>query len=634
MKSIRQLLGRVHLSPAARDILGTAWLVLSLLAIELYLRLFIDTADLYGVSMSAMWAIVAAAAVLLFPRRLGQVFYGIGYFACALFAFGQAGCHLILGHMIWLSDIVHFSEGAEYTGTILSGLTPLFYAASAVLIAIGVIGILLLPRFRRKWYHLALCVAVMAGAMTAKHYILQDCLAYEAKDKYNANVFRQTINSYGIYSTFYDAEKVFTVCGYYQLVTQDIIRHHIQPLLPSYQQALEAKQQSADAFYAARDAHEDNEMTGLFEGKNVVYILMETMDDFLINEEDTPTICRLMSEGINFTNFYTPIYASIHTFNTEFCANVGYYLPTSGRSSLSYSGNDFSMSLPSQFRALGYSANTFHYNSEVFYNRGVMLPAIGYENYVSYENYVDSADSPELYDDCFMLKNEELREMMFGGDAPFFNYIITRNAHTPYTYDDEFAQYGLDIYPEYIGKYENETLDVIECKARLIDDMFAMLLETLEEYGHLEDTVIVAFTDHYAYPISDQEMVMELSGVDDPYLKMRTPCFIWSYGMEPLTVDKTLNTADLVPTVLNLFGIDNGYDYLGQDAFDDSYEGYCVFSDASWVYGDVLYSGTQVRSELTEGAAESVDIDAMCAQAAAFIRTSDAMIETDYYRKD
>ncbi len=636
MKSkLDAFLRRIHLRPvprAVREGLGVFWVFFSFCVIELYLRLFLDTPDLYGFWMSAMWALAGAAGILLFPRRFGQILYGVGYFVLAVFACAQVGCSKILGHMIWISDIVHAGEGADYTGTIFSGLNTAFWLASAALLAVGVIGILLMPRFRRRWYVPLACLAVMAGAMVAKHYILADCLAYEAKDKYNATVFRQTINSYGIYSTFYDAQKVYTVCGYYQLLTQDIIRHHIQPMLPSYQAALAAKKAAADEWYASRGAHETNEMTGIFEGKNVVLVLLETMDDFLINEEDTPTICRLMEEGINFTNFYTPIYSSIHTFNSEFCANAGYFLPTSGRSSLGYSGNDFSQSLPSQFRALGYSANTFHYNSPVFYNRGVMLPAIGFENYVSYEDYVDSADDPALYDDCFMLKNETLREMMFGSE-PFYDYIITRNAHTPYTYDDEFARYGLDIYPEYIGKYGNETLDVIECKARLVDDMFTMLLDTLEAYGHLEDTVIVAFTDHYAYPIADQAMVMELSGVDNTYLEMKTPCFIWSYGMEPVTVDKELNTADLVPTVLNLFGIDSGYDYVGRDAFDDDYPGYVVFSDGTWLSQGVLCSGGQVIEELWEGAADSIDLEAMEQTAASFIHTSDAMIETDYYKK-
>lgn len=57
---------------------------------------------------------------------------------------------------------------------------------------------------------------------------------------------------------------------------------------------------------------------------------MESMDDWLVNEMDTPAIYRLMNEGINFTNFYTADFGSVRTFNSEFCANTGMYLPTNG----------------------------------------------------------------------------------------------------------------------------------------------------------------------------------------------------------------------------------------------------------------------------------------------------------------
>ena len=50
--------------------------------------------------------------------------------------------------------------------------------------------------------------------------------------------------------------------------------------------------------------------------------------------------------------------------------------------------------------------------------------------------------------------------------------------------------------------------------------------------------------------------------------------------------------------------------------------------------GGVLCSGGVVIEELWDGAADALDIDAMEQTAAAYIRTSDAMIETDYYRRE
>lgn len=617
-------------------ILGILWVPLSFFAVELYIRAFITDAGSYGWRFSALWSLIFAAGLLMLPKKAGRVLYGIGYLVLAGFAIGEMACKNILHHMIWIADSVHLTEGAEYGGTIRAGLDLRFWCFSILLLLVGVLGVWLFPRYRRRWWTVPLCLACIAGAIVGRHYLLNECLFIDPAAKheyYDAIVFRQTQNNYGIYTTFYDAEKVCSVVGYYQLLEQDVLRHHIRPRLPSYKEQIEEKRRTADAFYAGRAAHTENDMTGLLQGKNVIMVLMESMDDFLLNKEDTPTICRMMDEGINFTNFFTPIYSSIHTFNAEFCANAGYFLPTSGTSSLSYSDNDFSESLPSLLRQEGYSANTYHYNSPVFYNRGVMLPAIGFESYVCYEDYLsDTDDETALYDDCYMLNNETLCDEMFGHDR-FYDYIITRNAHTPFLYDDEFAAFALAQHPEYKGKYANETLDVIECKARTVDDMFALLLQRLEEYGHLDDTAIVAFTDHYAYPVTDQWMVQQLSHVNNTYMEMRTPCFIWAQDMEPQKVDKTLNTADLLPTVLNLLGIDSGYDYLGGDAFDENYEGYVVFSDGAWLYNDVLYGGGEVIEELSPGAAERCDIEWMEKQALAYIQTSDAMIETDYYRK-
>ncbi len=169
-----------------------------------------------------------------------------------------------------------------------------------------------------------------------------------------------------------------------------------------------------EEWFQSRPAHEDNEMTGLFEGKNVVLVLMESMDDWLVNEMDTPAIYRLMNEGINFTNFYTADFGSVRTFNSEFCANTGMYLPTNGQYAFDYCTNDFSESLPSRFRALGYSTQAFHYNDVTFYNRGVMEPAMGYEAYNCYKNFGMVGDA--LLSDTGLFENEALMQKFYGGE--------------------------------------------------------------------------------------------------------------------------------------------------------------------------------------------------------------------------
>ena len=199
-----------------------------------------------------------------------------------------------------------------------------------------------------------------------------------------------------------------------------------------------------------------------------------------------------------------------------------------------------------------------------------------------------------------------------------------------YTYDEELSRFALGQYPQYKGSSGHEEIDCIRAKARCCDMLFTRLLKSLEENGHLEDTVIVGVTDHYAYGIQDKERLLEESGVNDILLVEKTPCFIWSYGGTPLEVDKTLNTADLLPTLVNLFGLESDYHYLGQDAFDENYPGYAVFQDCSWVTEEgACRDGRIVAAFSDEGPAAQVE--EMNALAKEYIHMNNLLLESDYY---
>jgi phosphoglycerol transferase MdoB-like AlkP superfamily enzyme len=446
--------------------------------------------------------------------------------------------------------------------------------------------------------------------------------------------YRRAESIEGIYTTMYDAHKVYQICGIYQTTAKDIWQHLISPVLPRSRQQEKADLEEVDAWFAERAAHEDNDMTGLFAGKNVVLVLMESMDDWLINEEDTPTISRLMDEGINFTNFYTPGFGSVRTFNSEFCMNTGLYLPTNGRYAFDYCNNDFSESLPSLFRAIGYSAEAFHYNEPSFYNRGVMEPAMGFEAYNSYQDF--GVEGDDLYSDTVLFENESLLDKFYGGEEDgtytgFFSFIISRSAHMTYSYDEGLSAWALEQYPQYQGSTGNEELDCIRAKARCCDDLFAALLDSLEERGELENTVIIGVADHYAYGMVDQGVLLDVSGVDETLLLEKTPCFIWTADKPSLTVDKVANTSDLVPTLVNLFGLESDYRYLGQDIFDESYEGYAVFQYHQWLNASAAYEDGAIIADFDGVTPSDDEVAEWNALAQRYIQISNLLLESDYY---
>lgn len=581
-----------------------------------------------------LWALLLSSVILLLPRLAGRIVFGITYFFFSLWTLAQVGYFTVFGRMMWLSDIFYAGEGAGFLGDVLSAFPVMWWIGGILLLAMGVLVIWKFPRkpevaLLRIPYVAIAVISAIGLSMLPEMIFLKDLDIWGTRSE-----FGQSSSYRATYTTMYDARKTYDICGVFHLTFRDVWEHEIYPLTPAYQKELQEQTAEIDEYFTQRGEHAENDMTGIFEGKNVVLVLMESMDDWMITREDTPTLVQLMNEGIQFTNFYTPGYGTARTLNSEFCVNTGIFLPTNGGYVFNYVTNEFNQSIASQMVDNGYTAEVFHYNTPTFYSRGVFEPAMGYNAYNTYEDYV--TDKKELYDECLLFEIPQMEELFFR-DGQTFNTVITRSAHLSYVYNEVLSHYALKQYPEYRGKYGSEEEDCARVKAKLVDDFFARLLAELEENGQLENTVIIGVTDHYTYGYKNMEELYAHSGVSDTMLLEKTPCFIWSADGPSMVVDKTLNTADLLPTVLNLMGIDPPFDYLGQDAFSEDYEGYALFPDGSWISGGVACKvSTNGNSQilLNEKGKELTQeyLDEMSQKVQSFIRISNLLLTSDYYK--
>ena len=581
-----------------------------------------------------LWAGMLSAVIFALPRAAARVVFGIGYYAGVIYAGVQTGYYLLFSEMMWLSDFRYASEGADYADVLLSYPAGWWLALAGLLI-LGILLLVWFPKGQFRWLS-SLGAAALAVLFGVGAWLLPEAVFYaDGNIRYAGSDYGRMQSSEAAYENMFNAHRLYQVCGLYQTFAKDLSTNVIYPLTPGYAREREAAYGEIEAALSQQPAPVENPMTGTIAGKNVVLVLMESMDDWMIGEH-TPTLSRLMEEGIDFTRFYTPVYGGIRTFNTEFAINTGSFLSSAGGYAFDYVTNDFSQSLANQLRQAGYSAKTFHYNDPNFYSRGVFSEAMGYEDYVCYADYVpdDKAGKQQLYDDCLLFDNPELNQEFFRQGKPTLNFIITRSAHLSYKYNEVLSHWGLKKYPEYRGLTGNEETDCAYLKARLVDDMFARLLEELESHGQLENTVIIGITDHYTYGYKDESSLLALSGVTEKLLLEKTPAFIWGKGLEPRKVDKLLNTADFLPTVLNLLGIDSQYDYIGSDAFDPDYQGFVPFSNGSWMARDVAFDASTGKYIPLTDQAESLPEDfrkAMDAQVRQFIKINNAILKTDYY---
>lgn len=615
--------------PSAAYFLGALTLSASFFLIELFVFFALKPELTTGLIFGTLWSPMLCCFILFLPRKAARITYGIFYFTFLLWALAQAGYFHVFDKMMWLSTIAYAGEGAAFLGDVLSAFPLFWWFGMLFMIATGILLIIFFPKAPQK------LLSRLPYLFTGAIFVVSLCFFPEYVFQRDNDVwgthseYAQSSSLRATYNTMYDAKKVYDITGIYQLTLRDFWINELYPHTPSYWHAVMQQKKTIDSFFAKRPQKAGNTLTGLFAGKNVVLVLMESMDDWMITEEDTPTIRRLMDSSINFTNFYTPGYGSARTLNSEFCMNTGIYLPTTGSYVFDYVTNSFNQSIASQLRANGYSGQVFHYNDPAFYSRGVFEPAMGYESYVYYGDYVEDEDL--LYDETLLFDIPEIRDQFFR-EGPTLNTIITRSAHLSYKYNEVLSHYALKQYPEYRRLYSSEEEDCARVKAKLVDDLFDRLLQELEAEGQLNNTVIIAMTDHYTYGYDNTEELLSHSGVSDELLLEKTPFFIWSSDCPKITVSKTLNTSDFLPTVLNLLGAESSYNYLGQDAFDPDYKGYVLFPDGSWISNGIAYKDGEILMNEKERTLSQEEIDAMAILSKEYRSVSNLLLTCNYYK--
>ncbi|MCI5704017.1 LTA synthase family protein [Agathobaculum sp.] len=606
---------------AKRLILRIGGAVGAFWAVDLLLRIFTGSASYYPLYAAAPnlfsigFGALFTALCLLLPAKAGKAFYGVLYAAWAVYAVVQYGVHRIFERFLFLSDFLLAGEGLQFAGYIRQLVDGSFLLFVLLLMAAGALGVKCLPP-RGK---LPGCRAPLwlAAAFVLTQLIAPRCYAPVPDtpdwDSWQSSGYE--------YSRFTSSGYDMALTGPYQFVLRDAWL-----MRPGGGTQDEARAE-ADAFFAARPAHADNEMTGLLAGKNLIAVQLESIDDFVLNEENTPTLARMQREGINFSEFYTPQYANGYTFNTEFAAQTGVYPYANGNAAYSLSRSAFPYGFGHLFADGGYAANSFHKSEAKFYNRGAMHQAFGYAQYHSALDYTD--DETEAGTDRFLAECDALYEKMTA-KTPFLDFIITYSGHLGYDEIDALTTAALERYPEYTDPARPYEINGLFAKARLTDELFETLLSRLEADGLLENTAFLVYDDHYAYGLTDRAVLEEYSAAAGGRLLERTPCFLWYPGCAPQTVSKTLQTVDLLPTVANLFGLP-APQTPGQDAFDPAYPGYVIFADGSWMNGAAYVKNGAVQWNESMDDAEIAEMNAYARQ---FVRVCEAILDADYFRDD
>lgn len=335
-----------------------------------------------------------------------------------------------------------------------------------------------------------------------------------------------------------------------------------------------------------------NEMTGTFKGKNLILICAEAFSKEVISEEHMPTLYRMMTQGIQFTDFYQPAWGG-STSSGEFSVLTGIE-PAKGASSIKQTiGRNMDVTIGNLLQAQGYFSRAYHNHTYDYYGRDKTHENMGYEKYIGYGNGMEKGVTK-----CWPESDKEMFDYtvpLYVDQQPFSIYYMTVSGHGLYSWmgntQSSHHREEVNSWPEL--QNASETVKAYYAANYEMELAMESLVRQLEEAGAADDTLVVICADHYPYCLeksdtwqNDKDYLSEYYGdqVDNCFERDHNVLIMWSGCLEGKNIKVTEPTCslDIVPTLCNLFGVEwDSRLYSGRDVFSDA-EPLVFWPNHSW----------------------------------------------------
>ena len=597
------------------------YMALPFLILDLSTRIFAKPIDSFGFYQpvpnlfTILWIFLFISLVLSFKKKYGKCIYIIFLVLSLIIFYVNNVYYGLTNNFFDFSLLEMASEGSSYIMDAIKSTNLWIYVVSIIAVYTGINGYKHIPNYEINNYKFLLKTFVV---FLVGHFAIPILLGPSNSDL-SWNTWRNFKN---VYINFNDNNKSMAVAGLYEYT----VRNFYITFLKEEEVHDDSEVKFLEDVFLEEEEH-NNEYTGIFAGKNVIFLQLEGIDDWLVTEKGMPNLYRLMHEGINFSNHYSYYNGGGSTFNSEFAVNTGYLTPiTYTKNAYTFNKNNFDYGMAKLFKNLGYKINAFHMNSSEYYSRGINYKNWGYDKYFGLKDLGDYKDET-YYLDTELIKNETFYKNMFPTDTNFVDYIITYSNHIPISQTKGVCKLLTEDTVE-----EGITLNEEDCariQAKETDDMIGLLIQALEDNNLIDNTVIVAYADHYLYTLTDKTILAKYKETSNNLIN-HTPFFIWAKGIESTNITSVTSQLNILPTVLNLFGMyEHPSYYIGTDALDPNYEGIAFFSDYSWYDGNVYVQDGIVTNN---GKISTEKLEEKNNYVNYIIKKNDLVLKYDYFK--
>ncbi len=539
---------------------------------------------------SLIVGIVVSFIIHLFNKRIIANILSIVFITSySLYAFLQIGFYKFLGVFMSFSNVSQFGAVKDYTKDFLASINGVTYLIFIPVI-IYIVYLIIIKTYEKINFNKHLVSMGITFAVIFVIYYLTLILPF-MQNKYqsvkNVNLFSAPVSpltanqlGIGLYGTL-DIKNIFfkTKLDYSYNLGDGYEEKNTVLCLKNVPESGYFPFDEITNYFLSKEPDVYNEYTGLFEGKNLIVVYMESVNESILLNDSFNNFNQLYNAGWKFSNYYSPL-NSCSTGDNEFSSITSVYPMYNECLYKRYDENTYFQSIYHLFSNKDYSTYFFHDYINRYYKRSVIHTNLGVQNF--YDAFrlniaIDSNYGEWPSDEELMSK---VLDTIDFNSKPFMAWITTVSGHHPYSVDSTLGNLYMD---EFLKQGYSAAVSRYFSKMKVLDNSIGILIDGLKEKNVLDNTIIVFMGDHYPYAFED-ETVASIIGHDTKDREIdKIPFLIYNPAFESKTYDMYTSPVNFAPTMANLFNLT--YDsrvFFGNDIFSPRYENVIIFPDGSW----------------------------------------------------
>lgn len=365
------------------------------------------------------------------------------------------------------------------------------------------------------------------------------------------NTFFKKVEMYAVFNAWdaLETSKIISPIGYHIYNTYTFVKDNKRISLTDQQ-----KKEIKDWFDAKKENIPDNAYKGMLKGKNLIFIQVESLENFQINQsvngqEITPVLNGLLKNSLYFKNFHDQINGGSSS-DADLLANTSVYPIREGSTFFRYPMTTYN-SLPKLMKGMGYYTMAAHPDKGSFWNWMPALTTMGFDKCVDNSQLVqDEVIYLGPSDESFLRQMESrIKEL----PQPFYSFNITLSSHMPFDWVDKYKELNLgndELEKSHLGGYFHSV--------HYTDKQIGMFINLLKKDNLLDNSVLVFYGDHESIHRYYPEEIKKIQPAQDWWQEnnRQIPLIIYNPSIEGKVFETEGAQVDILPTVSYLMGVD------------------------------------------------------------------------------